>query len=82
MAATVGAKMAPSTAITMSAASTTGHVGMRSIATAAAANIPTPATSSPRLYRVASMNAPIGTCSEMPISPLIVSTAPICAWFH
>ena len=79
IAATVGANTAPSTAMTMSAPSTTGMVGARAIATALTANAQTPPISSARLWRVASMKAPIGACSEIPISPLTVSTRPIWA---
>jgi hypothetical protein len=85
MAATVGANTAPSTAIAMSAASTTGSVGTCAIASALAARAAMPARRRPRLCRVASISAPTGAWSEMPISPLTVSTAPMvagsqCAW--
>ncbi len=79
IAATVGANTAPSTAMTMSAVSTTGSVGASTMAIAAAASAATPVISSARLCRVASIKAPIGACSEMPIRPLTVSTRPIVA---
>ena len=60
MAATVGANTAPSTAMIMSAASTTGTIGAQAIASALAVRAATPATSRPRLKRVASIRAPTG----------------------
>ena len=80
MAATVGANTAPSTAIARSAASTTGSVGARAMATALAASAATPATRRARLRRVASIRAPIGAWAVMPSRPLAVSTAPRVAW--
>ena len=80
IAATVGANTAPSTAMAMSAAITTGRVGVVAIATAQAASAQVPTMRRPRLARVASIRAPTGACSAMPRRPLTVSTAPIVAW--
>ena len=80
IAATVGANTAPSTAMTMSAASTTGSVGAQAIARAHADSATAPPIRRARLARVASISAPTGVCSGMPMRPLTVSTPPIVAW--
>ena len=79
IAATVGAKIAPATAIRMSAVRTIGKVGAHAMATALIARAQVPPIMSPRLKCVASISAPIGVCRVMPMSPLTVNTAPIVA---
>ena len=80
IAATVGANTPPSTAMTMSAASTTGTVGFHAIANAHPDRAPTPPIRSARFECVASMIKPIGVCMVIPMRPLTVRTAPIVAW--
>jgi hypothetical protein len=60
IAATAGPKMAPASALIVCAVITTEKFGAVAIAKALAVSTPTPATTTPRFQRVASMNAPTG----------------------